>query len=296
MPADQALQHNDALRHALRGVLPPPVLSSAPLDWPDIRVEIFRQRDMDVVTQSCAHMVSVQLAGTRQMYQSRNGRASTQLLRPGAVIVMPAGEPKHWRHAEEAQVLLMQLSVGVVDRIAAEMTDGECPGPRLRDDFGTCDPLIEQIGRRLVEEVRAPDPLSRLMAQSAANELAIRLLRRYSGCAAPLAGARLTRQKLRAATDYIEAHLGEELTLAVIAQAIGVSACHFAHAFRRETGLAPHRYVVQRRIERARLLLRETALNVSEVGYRVGYPNQSHFSVAFQRVTGMTPRAYREKA
>lgn len=293
MSAELAPREAAGFRHALSGTLPAPVLSSAALGWPDIRVEIFRQRAMDVVTQSSAHVITVQLAGTRHIFQRRNGRVSDQVLRPGAVIITPAGEPKQWRHAEQADILVMQLSPDVVDEVAQSIMDGACPGPELRDNFGTCDPFIEQLGQRLVEEARAPDPLSKLFVQSAARQLAIRLLRRHSACAAPLAGMKLTKQKLRAATDFIESHLDEDVTLAAIAGAIGLSPCHFAHAFKEETGVSPHQYVVGRRMERAKALLRETALTVAEIGYRVGYPNQSHFSVAFQKAAGVTPRAYR---
>lgn len=296
MAAVPASHDNVGCRRALSGILPAPVLSSAALGWPDLRVEIFRQHDIDVVTQASAHIIALQLAGTRHMRQERNGRVSTQLLRPGSVIIAPVGEPKHWSHAEPADVLVMQLSVNAVNEVAQSISGGACPGPELRDNFGTCDPFIEQLGQRLIEEVRSPDPLSHLFAQSAARQLAIHLLRRHSGCAVAFSGVKLTRQKLRAATDYIDAHLGDDVTLAAIAQAVGLSPCHFAHAFREETGMAPHRYVMQRRIDRARALLRETDLNVAEVGYRVGYPNHSHFCVAFQRLAGVTPRAYRANA
>lgn len=296
MSATPVSRDNVGPRRMLSGTQPPPMLSSAALGWPDLRVEVYRQHDVDVVTQSAAHVVTVQLSGTRELYQERGGRSSTQTLHPGSVIITPVGEPKHWRHAEPADILIMRLSVDAVNQVAQAISDGGCPGPELRDDFGTRDPFIEQLGRRLVEEVRSPDPLSPLFAQAAAQQLAIHLLRHHSGCGVALSGVKLTRKKLRAATDFIEAHLDEDVTLAAIAQAVGLSPCHFAHAFKDETGMAPHRYVMHRRIERAKTLLRETTLHVAEVGYRVGYPNQSHFSVAFQRVAGVTPSAWRAGA
>ena len=75
-----------------------------------------------------------------------------------------------------------------------------------------------------------------------------------------------------------------------------MSPYHFAHAFRQTTGLAPHRYVIQRRIERARFLLRETDLSITEIAHQVGYANQSNFSVVFHQLTGQTPRGFRNNA
>lgn len=283
-------------RHALSGTLPAPLVSSAALEWPDIRVEIFRQRAMDVVTQASAHVISVQLAGTRHLYQQRNGRVASRLLHPGAVVITPAGEPKHWRHVEPVEVLVIQLATGVVEQVAEAVAEGRRGRPEVRDDFGTSDPVIEHLAGHLADAARTPDGFSRLFAQTAAYQLAIRLLQRHADKAAPLAAVKLTRRKLRAAIDYIEAHLEHDLTLGAIAQSVALSPCHFAHAFKLETGVSPYHYVVTRRIDRAKRLLRETRLNVAEVGYRVGYGNHSHFCVAFQRITGATPSAYRAGA
>jgi len=76
----------------------------------------------------------------------------------------------------------------------------------------------------------------------------------------------------------------------------GVSAYHFAHLFKASTGLPPHHFVVQRRVERAKALLREGALGVGEVALRSGFASASHFAVVFRRVAGMPPREFRRTA
>ena len=72
-----------------------------------------------------------------------------------------------------------------------------------------------------------------------------------------------------------------------------MSAGHFAHAFKSTTGIAPHRYVIERRLELAKSLLRQTQLPISAVAMRSGFTTQSHFSVTFQHVTAQTPSAFR---
>jgi AraC family transcriptional regulator len=79
------------------------------------------------------------------------------------------------------------------------------------------------------------------------------------------------------------------------ATAIYTSASHFAHAFRLTTGIAPHRHVLERRIERAKLLLTASQLPVAEIAWRVGFSTPAHFSTAFLRVTGPTPIHFRNE-
>lgn len=68
---------------------------------------------------------------------------------------------------------------------------------------------------------------------------------------------------------------------------------HFARAFKAATGETPHKYLIQRRMERAKVLLTVTQLAIAEVAYRVGFSNQSHFTTHFRKATGVTPKDYR---
>jgi AraC family transcriptional regulator len=100
-------------------------------------------------------------------------------------------------------------------------------------------------------------------------------------------------QKIQRALAFIESHLGDDLTLPCIAEALCISPHHFAHVFRQAVGVAPHQYVIRRRVERAKELLDTTDLPIVEIALFVGCANQSHFSALFQRITGATPHAYR---
>lgn len=99
--------------------------------------------------------------------------------------------------------------------------------------------------------------------------------------------------KVRQAQAFIDAHLGERLTLPDIAGLLEMSPYHFAHVFKRATGIAPHQYVIRRRMERGKELLVSTDLPIADIALAVGFANQSHFSAAFHRATGLTPQAYR---
>jgi AraC family transcriptional regulator len=92
----------------------------------------------------------------------------------------------------------------------------------------------------------------------------------------------------------MEDRLAEDLSLAELAREAGLSASHFASLFRRSTGLSPHQYLVQRRVERAQMLLRFSARAINEIAITVGFYDQSHLTRQMQRLLGVTPKNVRE--
>jgi transcriptional regulator of acetoin/glycerol metabolism len=93
--------------------------------------------------------------------------------------------------------------------------------------------------------------------------------------------------------EYIESHLGENISIVRMAELAGLSVFHFARAFRQSFGAPPHSYLLRRRIERADHLLKDTGLALSEIALSTGFSDQSHFARHFRRLTGMTPSAAR---
>jgi AraC family transcriptional regulator len=97
----------------------------------------------------------------------------------------------------------------------------------------------------------------------------------------------------RKTVAYIEEHLAESISLAVLAQMVGLSPNYFCRAFSQSFGMPPQRYQLSQRIERAKTLLEKHAASVTDVGISIGYSDTSAFSRAFRRVTGVAPSGYR---
>ena len=114
------------------------------------------------------------------------------------------------------------------------------------------------------------------------------------GGRAPRIDGRVPVSKFSRVLDYIEATLDGEVTLDAIAEVAGMNPFYFARAFRRHFGESPHRYVLQRRIDLAKRLLRECDAPLVEIALRCGFASQSHFTAAFRRRVGATPSAYRK--
>jgi transcriptional regulator GlxA family with amidase domain len=93
--------------------------------------------------------------------------------------------------------------------------------------------------------------------------------------------------------EYVDAHLGGSMDLATLAGVVGVSIHHFARGFKHSTGITPHHYLTQKRVERAQHLLADTELSLSEIAYAVGFSDQSHLARHFRQMLGVTPGQFR---
>ncbi len=93
--------------------------------------------------------------------------------------------------------------------------------------------------------------------------------------------------------EFIEQNLERKLPLEALAAVAHMSPFHFARLFKRATGRAPHRYLLHRRVERAKRLLADGSMPLVHVATSVGFQTQGHFTEVFRRYAGLTPRHYR---
>ncbi|HEX6586400.1 MAG TPA: helix-turn-helix transcriptional regulator [Solirubrobacterales bacterium] len=107
-----------------------------------------------------------------------------------------------------------------------------------------------------------------------------------------MAPALLERHLLRA-RDLVDSRYEEPLDLEALASAAHVSPRHFSRSFRRVFGETPHQYLVSRRLERARHLLRTTEQSVAEICLSVGFTSVGSFTTTFTRHVGISPTTYR---
>jgi AraC family transcriptional regulator len=135
-----------------------------------------------------------------------------------------------------------------------------------------------------------------LYVDSIASTLALHLLRTYSSLAPgrPTTAPSLSGDRLRAVVEYIDAHLGDDLRLERLAAVAGVDRHYFSRAFKKATGVPPHRYVMERRVERATELLTRSELPIAQIAHDVGMSSQSHLTTVFRRMVGDTPLGYRK--
>ena len=180
---------------------------------------------------------------------------------------------------------------GSPERLAA--LGGEADARRL--------PQGQFTGRVDQASIRAACGLRRLLLSGVADPAAIEsalvaflgALCSTDGAPAPVSARSLTPRRLKIVEDLIEARLGEALAISDMAAACGLSAGFFLRAFKAAAGQTPHRYLMGRRVDAARHLLRTTASSAAEIAILTGFCNQAHMTTSFQNHIGVTPAAYR---
>lgn len=160
--------------------------------------------------------------------------------------------------------------------------------PRLR----FTDNAIGTLVRLLTDAVEDPDPSAQLYGDALVTAIAIKLFR---GSQAPDKGpTKLSPLQLSDALDFLQTSLPSKVDLATLANLAGLSQSHYHRAFKASTGLAPYRWQLQARIERAKGLLLDTCGSLEDVAEATGFADAVHFGRTFRKLTGVTPSAWRK--
>jgi AraC family transcriptional regulator len=281
-----------------------PLLSSLQVGWEGVTVRAYhKQKEAEQVISPTVPDVSLTLVtqGTIAFeYREVGGPWEALQVRAGDWSLAPGGgQPHEVRYhalsVEPIQSLLIHVNTDYISRAASQLTIDDPARVEIRKRMVFQDPLLTQIGLALQHELRAPTVAGKLYAETAAQMLAVHLLRHYAQIDHTLKEEtyRLTQQQVKRVMEYVLHHLDQDLSLAELAQQSGLSPFHFARLFRQATGESPHQYVVNRRIETAQRLLKETDLPLSQIALMTGFSSQSHFTRTLTRHLGQPPRQYR---
>lgn len=272
-----------------------PVLSSKALAWSDISVEQRQHFVRELIAPPLAeHFLTFHLGQPVQLLQERDDRSHHDIVVLGDITFMPAGQPSVWREDVPSETLYLYLQPALIQKVAEE-SDLSINQIELINNFGTRDSQIKNIALMLQAEMRSGGICGQLYVESLTNILAIHLLRNYSAQTPQVKRytGGLSKQKLEQALEYIHAHLAE-VSLSAIAAEVGMSQYHFSRLFKQSTGLTPHQYTIERRLETAKRLLAVTNLPITEISLSLGFASHSQFTAFFRKYTAMTPSMYRQ--
>lgn len=267
--------------------------TSAELGWDGLDVEVGANDDWDVTGLATArHYVAVHLGHDAETTEFGPGRTPRPFAPcPGQVWVSGAGVPFSWRVRGTVRYAGLALDPALVARLSG--ADGlVLPTTGYHDD-----PVLAGMVGTLAAEASAGGPNGPAFAQTLALAASQHLARAYGhATGGPTPRGALGRRRLRRVLDLVEHHLDRDgaatLTLDRLAQEATLSPAHFSRAFKAALGLPPYRYVLRRRVERARELLAAGRHTAGEAARDLGFSDPSHFTRAFKRVVGTTPSAF----
>lgn len=271
-----------------------PILASQQTAWNGIYLEYHRQPAYETPNYRYGWcIISVHLGAPIVVEKWVEGLPfQSKSIVEGDLGIYPANIQFRERCLNETQFIDIYLDPNLINQVANDLVD--VSSQAVVPCFAKRDPLIYQISLALKAELETAG--EKLYAESMAQALAVHLLRRYTDpqlMVAPVGG--LTPHKLKQTIDYIHAHLADDLNVTEIAQRIQMSPYHFSRCFKQSTGLAPHQYILQQRVNRAKQYLLQQNLPLAEIAQQVGFASQSHFNRHFKRFVGVTPSAFRQQ-
>jgi AraC family transcriptional regulator len=241
---------------------------------------------------SLHHLVSLREVsgeGLRAHGAFDGGRFVTRRMSEFDLFFLPAGH--RWAGtfsgSAGARFLMCDLDPSIFKSVL-----GDRAGFDLEPYFGESR-IAPGILERLEALCMTPDAFPRAYADALTTVLTFELFRARSNKPFSPNQAQFGASRFKPVLDHIEGVLESDPSLSDLASLMGLSVSHFSHAFTAAYGVAPHRYILQRRIEKAKALLRTSDATVATISARVGFSSQSRFSQIFARHTGITPSAYR---
>lgn len=205
----------------------------------------------------------------------------------GDADIVPAGMAGEWTDDASCTIFSVWFAEHFVRKTCEEM-GLPSHAAAIRPQLQWRDPRFQHAAWALLAELEADEASDPLYAESLATAMVVRLA---GADAAPDRKRRtLSARTAARVIDYIEANLDERLSLAELAALAELSVPHFKVLFRETMGVPVHRHVVQRRLERARSLLVQGRLSVSQVALEAGFAHQSHMASWMKRLHGVTPR------
>lgn len=277
--------------------VPGEVLSSSDnLGWKGVGHRSYRYAALDVPIPPLDHFMVVRYAaGQTPMDRCFDQRWSRADCRPGDASLLTMSEASHWHWTQQIDVSHVYLSNSLMSRVAGEVMDRPVAEVRLHDVLCARDPTLLAITDAITQEAVQPEMGGPLYAETLGTQLAVHLLRKYAQVTFrhDLPGGRLSPAQMRRVLDLIDSRLHEALTLEDMAEAAGLGVCTFHRRFRETQGRAPHAFVIDRRVERARQLLTAGDLAVKEVAANCGFSDQAHMTRVLRARLGTTPAKLR---
>jgi AraC family transcriptional regulator len=247
---------------------------------------------------------------TEPRHWVRHDQAFAMMLRPGSIEwgskrsalekfdYAPCDLALCHRHEGEWVGLMnvRHLQLGISDAALMACSDGAYGEVELRPSRKFADQRLSALVAAARAEIAAGSPSGRLFLDSVEQAIAVALVVSHAVRHRPVRISRggLGSARLRRIKELIHAKIEDDLSLDEMAQAVELSTAHFARMFRKSTGETPHQFVLRRRLERAKAMLRAPGARVLCVAVACGFKTQQHFAQVFREAWGVSPTQYRE--
>jgi AraC family transcriptional regulator len=249
----------------------------------------------DVVQPMTHHVIMTYPTGVQRLERRTGKSVAIGTARSGVVTIIPAGSSARWDIPGAVDVIQLYLPQTTLERVGRE-ADVPTPG-HLLERTGHPDPVTSGLLMSAAEVLAGNAVLDALFRQQLTDLVATRILAAHTGVPTtiePVMGG-LSPHALRRTIDRLRSDSNSDVSLTALASEAGLSRFHFCRAFKESTGLSPHGWLRQHKLEQAMDLLRDTDASISSVAAELGYASQTAFTAAFRKLTSETPSDWRRR-
>jgi AraC family transcriptional regulator len=242
------------------------------------------------------HFLLVTMAPSIKCENLNSKRSKPITFRQGDVAIAPLGHSQQWRWLTDYDALNLFISPYLVKEVSKDLLKGDSDSISLMELNGVAAPLISSLSTALLHELKANFPNGMLYVDILTQALVANLITAYS-TRSYIPGIKLSQpdQKyVHDAIDFINAHLNSSLRLAAIAQACNISVSHLSAVFNQIVGMPVHQFVMYQRIEKAKILLKNSQKSLKEIASELGFSSQAHLTTNFRKSSGVTPDKFRQ--
>ncbi len=207
--------------------------------------------------------------------------------------LIPSGQPHRGQWPDGCEVVVVLISRDLLERGAGELRRN--PSSELCPVSCAVDPVVHSIASAARREFLTGDIADALFVEAMGTVLTGHLLRRWSvRTSQHYLKGRLSQAQLRLTIDGIEQNHSSRLSIRMLADRLAMGSHRFTREFKAATGRTPYRFMMERRVRKACVLLEKTAMPLAEVALELGFVSQSHFTSVFRQYMQTTPLVYRE--
>jgi AraC family transcriptional regulator len=204
-----------------------------------------------------------------------------------AALVSP-GESLELKWTPEFNVMRIVVSAAFVDRII------ETDKVRFRTTANFEDPLLKSLADKLKNEKWMAQLHGTIYSESLAIAMVIHLASNYSRNGKKIFApkGKLSSAQLNSLYEFTRSSINKNIKLSELAAVVHMSEFHFARLFKQTTGISPYKFVLQLKIDQAKMMIKKEKKSCSDIAYMLNFSDQAHFSHVFKKVTGFSPRTF----
>jgi len=215
------------------------------------------------------------------------------LMEPNQIFFNPANVPFSRYTADHYEFILVLIEP---EKMIASVpfAPKSCT---FEETYHIKDPNLEYIFKLLLSEIQAGNQNGKLFVENIVSILTFHFVKNYSKEQSPRLIENVngfTGKELDKALYYIDKNMSENYKIENLAEEFGISKFNFIKRFKSSTNVTPHQFIIKKKLERSKNLLREDSLSLTDITYMLNFSDQSHFSNSFKKMYGLTPREFRK--